>query len=82
MASKNGSNGGMSFPVAAMLVSAVASAVIVGFSFEVITVWPQPVSVEPYFNGWTGAVWGAAVGAVMGFVLGFLTDEKHFSKDS
>jgi len=64
MASKNGNSGGMSFPVAAMLVCAVASALVVGFSFEVIKFWPQPASVEPYFNGWTGAVWGAAVGAV------------------
>ncbi len=70
---------GLSFPTTAMIVISIVSALIVGLSFEVIKVWPQPQSVEPYFGFFDGGwMWGACIGGVSGFVLGFLTDDRHF----
>lgn len=69
---------GPNLPLSAAAIMAVLSAVIVGFSFEVIKYYPLPASVDPYFDGWTGAAWGAIVGAVTGLVLGYLTDDKYF----
>lgn len=70
------------FPIQAMVIMALLGAVLTGASFEIIKVWPQPASVEPYFGFWGGAMWGLAVGAVTGLVIGFLTDERHFDDPS
>ena len=80
MASKHDSSDGFSFPIAAMLVIGVASALVTGASFWIITRWPLPASVEPYYNFHPGWVWGAVIGGVSGLVIGYLTDERHFSK--
>lgn len=63
--------------LAAMLVG-VLSALVVGFSFEVIKYWPLPASVAPALEFQEGLYWGAVVGGLTGLILGFLTDEKHF----
>ncbi len=57
---KTGSN----FPLVASFFMALTGAVVVGFSFEVIKYYPLPASVDPYFDGFTGAAWGAIVGAI------------------
>lgn len=72
---------GMSYPILAMIVCALAGGVITGLSFQVITWWPLPISVAPYFEDSlfpTGFAWGAVIGALVGLVLGFITDEVHF----
>jgi hypothetical protein len=69
---------GSSFPLQAAFYMAILGAVVVGFSFEVIKYYPLPASVDPYFDGWTGSIWGAIVGAISGLVLGYLTDDNHF----
>ncbi len=67
-----------SLPIAAMFVISIISAFVVAGSFEVIKVWPLPVSVVPMF-GWKGGLaWGLVVGAVSGLVIGFLTDDTHY----
>lgn len=73
---------GSSLPVAAMIVMALVSALVVGGSFEVIKHWPLPVSIAPYFGFKGGAIWGLVVGAFSGLVLGFLTDDSHFEESS
>lgn len=78
MARDNNNENGLSLPTGAMIIVGVVSALVVGFSFEVIKVWPLPVSVEPYFGFDVGWVWGAAVGGLFGFILGYLTDDRHF----
>lgn len=70
-----------SLPIAGMVIMGILSAVVIGASFDVIRVWPQPQSVEPYFGFEVGAWWGLIVGAVVGLVIGFLTDDKHFQQD-
>ena len=68
-------------PILSMLVFAVAGAILVGASFQVIIYWPQPVGVAPYFEDAlfpTGAVWGFIVGGFVGWIIGFLIDDKHF----
>ncbi|MDZ4835426.1 MAG: hypothetical protein SGJ27_16735 [Candidatus Melainabacteria bacterium] len=69
------------FPVMAMIVMAILSAVVVGGSFEVIKYWPQPQSVDPVCDWLTGGIWGFVAGGFFGFVLGFLTDDSHFPRD-
>ncbi|MBA3995142.1 MAG: hypothetical protein C0469_16610 [Cyanobacteria bacterium DS2.3.42] len=71
---------GSSFPLVASFYMALTGAVVVGFSFEVIKYYPLPASVDPYFDGFTGAAWGAIVGAITGLVLGYLTDDNHFQE--
>ncbi len=71
-------NDGPNLPLNACFIMAIAAAVIVGASFEVIKFYPLPVSVDPYFDGITGGWWGLVVGAVTGLVLGYLTDDKYF----
>ncbi len=71
----------LSFPAIASVTFAVLGAIVVGASFEIIKYWPQPQSVEPYFDAMTGAVWGFVAGGVFGFILGYLTDDDHFRKD-
>lgn len=66
------------YPTQTMIIMAVLGAVLTGASFEVINVWPLPVSVVPYYGFWGGAMWGLAFGAVVGLVIGFLTDDAHF----
>lgn len=81
MAKKEKSSG-MPLPILAMLVFAVAGAILVGASFQVIIYWPQPVAVAPYFEDSlfpTGAAWGFIVGGLVGWILGWLVDESHFS---
>ncbi len=56
----------------------IISAVVVGFSFEVIKYWPLPASVPPALSFQQGIWWGAIVGGLTGLILGFLTDDKHF----
>ena len=81
MAKKEDTPHGLTFPTQAMCVMAIFSAIIVGASFEVIKFWPQPQSVEPYFDWTVGWIWGAVMGGFSGFVLGFLTDDNHFKRD-
>ncbi len=69
---------GANLPLSASAIMAAAGALIVGFSFEVIKYYPLPASVAPYFDGWTGAAWGAVVGAISGLVLGYLTNDDYF----
>lgn len=80
MAAKDNSQkeNGFSFPIWAMIFMAGLGAVISGASFEVIKVYPLPVSVEPYLNFGGGAVWGAIIGGVTGLVIAHLTDDNHF----
>jgi hypothetical protein len=80
MASQKGKTPGSSFPVAAMIWIALIGAVVSALSFEIIKVWPLPVSVAPYFGWKLGSLWGLVVGAVSGLVLGFVTDETHFDR--
>lgn len=65
----------------AMVIFAVLGALVSGGSFEIIKIWPQPVSVAPYFGWQVGSVWGLVVGGVVGFILGYLTDDQHFKRD-
>jgi hypothetical protein len=72
----------MSVPVLGMLVMALAGGLLVGGSFAVITAWPQPISVAPYFEDnlfMTGFSWGFIFGAAIGWVIGYMTDESHFT---
>jgi len=69
---------GPNLPLAASAIMALMGALIVGASFEVIKVYPLPVSVDPYFGFWPAAAWGGVVGAVCGLVLGYLTDDDYF----
>lgn len=78
MAKNAGNGSGLTLPTAAMIFSGIASALIVGGSFWIITKWPQPQSVEPYFGFEQGWVWGAVFGALFGLIIGFLTDDRHF----
>jgi hypothetical protein len=75
-------NTGLSVPITAMLFFAVAGALLVGASFQVIVWWPQPVAVAPYYEDAlfpTGAAWGFIVGGFTGWLIGWLTDERHFA---
>jgi hypothetical protein len=72
---------GPNLPLQASFFMAMLGAVVVGFSFEVIKYYPLPASVDPYFDGWTGAVWGLVVGAIAGLALGYLTDDKYFQSN-
>lgn len=69
---------GPNLPLTAAGIMALLGAVVVGLSFEVIKYYPLPVSVDPYFDGWTGAAWGAVVGAICGLILGYLTNDDYF----
>ncbi len=71
----------LSFPAIASITFAILGAIVVAASFEIIKYWPQPQSVEPYFDAMTGAVWGFVAGGVFGFIIGYLTDDDHFRKD-
>lgn len=70
----------LTLPTAAMFVMAILGAIVVAGSFEVIKYWPQPQSVDPYFDWVGGLVWGGVAGGFFGFVIGFLTDDNHFKK--
>jgi hypothetical protein len=73
---------GMSIPILGMLVMAIAGGLLVGASFVVITAWPQPISIAPYFEDslfLTGFTWGFVFGGAIGWTIGFMTDESHFS---
>ncbi|MEZ4537903.1 MAG: hypothetical protein R3D26_23340 [Cyanobacteriota/Melainabacteria group bacterium] len=70
------------FPTQTMMVMAVLGAILTGASFEIINVWPKPISVVPYYDFWGGAMWGLCVGAITGLVLGYLTDETHFEDNA
>jgi len=78
MATDKARKSGSSFPLAAMIVIALVSALVAGGSFWIIKYWPLPASVAPYFGFKTGALWGLVVGAVSGLVLGFCTDDTNF----
>ena len=78
MTEQTPSHNKVSTPVLAALVVGALSAIVVGFSFEVIKYWPLPASVTPALNFQEGLYWGAIVGGLTGLILGFLTDEKHF----
>ncbi len=69
---------GMTRSQLAMLLMGILGAVIVGLQVEVITHWPLPVSIAPYFGPRTGAVWGGVVGVLVGLVIAYLTDDSHF----
>jgi hypothetical protein len=72
----------VSVPILAMMIFAIAGALLVGASFQVIIFWPQPVAVAPYFEDSlfaTGAVWGLVVCGSVGWLIGWLTDENHFT---
>ena len=78
---KKNSNGG-STALTGMLVFAVTGALLVGGSFWIITRWPLPVAVAPYFEDslfQTGAIWGFIVGGFVGWIIGWLTDESRFT---
>jgi|AGTN01.2.fsa_nt_gi hypothetical protein len=79
MAKNAGNGSGLALPTAAMIFCGIASALIVGGSFWIITVWPRPQAVEPYFGFDQGWIWGAVFGALFGLIIGFLTDERHFA---
>ncbi len=66
-------------PIMAMIMLSMVSGVIVAGSFIMIRHWPLPISVDPYFGGRIGLIWGLVVGAVVGLIIGYLVDEKHFS---
>jgi hypothetical protein len=76
---KNTQSGGFGFPLAAMVIIGLVTGLVSGASFEVIKVWPLPVSVVPALNFGQGFVFGAVIGAVSGLVLGFCTDDSHFA---
>lgn len=78
----NGKSSGIPFPIQTMIVFGIASAIVVGLSFNVIIYWPLPIAVAPYFEDAlfpTGAVWGLIVGGFVGWLIGHLSDESHFS---
>lgn len=82
MASVDKNSGGLSVPILGMLTMALAGGLIVGSSFYVITIWPMPISVAPYFEDnlfGTGFTWGFFVGGLMGWIIGYMTDETHFN---
>ncbi len=72
---------GIDKATAAMVIFAILGAIVVGGQFEVIKVWPRPISVEPYFGWSVASIWGLVVGGVCGYILGFLTDDRHFRRD-
>lgn len=72
----------LEFPIYAMVCMSILGAIVVGASFEIIKIWPQPQSVEPVCNWLSGGAWGLVVGAFFGFVIGFLTDDGHFPRDT
>ncbi|HEY9773674.1 MAG TPA: hypothetical protein V6C81_07675 [Planktothrix sp.] len=78
MANNNNSKDEFPFPVAAGLMCGILGGIVVGLSFWVITFWPLPAAVAPYFGFRIGFVWGAVVGFAFGAILGFLTDDSHF----
>lgn len=65
--------------IPALVLMGVLTAIISGASFEVIKVWPLPVSVAPGLSLGGGIIWGLVVGAISGLVLGFCTDDMHFA---
>jgi len=69
----------VNMPIVGMLILGILGAVIVSASCAVISHWPLPVSVVPYFGGAQGFWWGAVVGAITGLIIGYLVDEKHFT---
>lgn len=82
MADKKKDENGLGLPVTMMLIFGLAGAIVVPLCFEVIKVWPQPVSVVPYFGWKTALWWGLIVGGLNGLVLGFLNDDSHFQQVS
>ena len=79
MSNQSQKSGGPNLPIAACIVMALATGLVSGASFEVIKVWPLPVSVVPALDFSQGFMWGLVVGGVSGLVLGFITDESHYS---
>lgn len=75
---KQSSSKKISTPLLAALLVGFFSAIVVGFSFEVIKYWPLPASVAPALTFEQGLWWGAIVGGICGLILGFLTDDSHF----
>ncbi len=82
MAKKTGTPNPLEFPIYAMVTMAILGFIVVGASFEVIKVWPQPQSVEPVCDWLSGGMWGLVGGGFFGFVLGFLTDDSHFPREA
>jgi hypothetical protein len=76
---KNSQSGGLGLPLAAMVIIGLITGLVAGASFEIIKVWPLPVSVVPALNFGQGFAFGAVIGAVSGLVLGFCTDDRHFA---
>lgn len=72
--------GGLSMPLIGMLFVGITSAVVVALCFMVIRHWPLPLSVDPYFGGRIGLVWGLVAGSVIGAIIGYLVDENHFTE--
>jgi hypothetical protein len=71
----------LSMPILGMCSMSLATGFVVALSMMVIRVWPQPVSVAPYFGGRVGLIWGLVVGALFGLILGYLVDDAHFHED-
>jgi len=83
MAPKHGnkqSSGGISNSTRGMIFLGLLGGVLSSLSFIVISHWPLPVSVAPYFGGRIGLLWGVIVGAIAGWILGYVTDDKHFEE--
>lgn len=72
----------ISTPLLGALLTGIMSAIVVGFSFEVIKYWPLPASVTPALTFQEGLWWGAIVGGLIGLILGFLTDDSHFQPNN
>jgi cell division protein FtsX len=69
-------------PIFAGLFFGVLGALLVGAQFKVITIYPWPVAIAPYFEDnlfGTGAMWGFVVCGFVGWLIGWLSDERHFS---
>ena len=66
------------YPTQTMIVMAILGGVLTGASFEIINVWPKPISVVPYCDFYSGGLWGMAFGAIVGLVIGYLTDDALF----
>ena len=68
----------MSLPVIGMLILGSLGAITVAAQTAVITVWPLPVSIAPYFGPEVGVWWGLIVGSLVGLFVGFISDERHY----
>jgi hypothetical protein len=78
MSNQSSNSGGPNLPIAACIAMALATGLVSGASFEIIKVWPLPVSVVPALDFSQGFLWGVVVGGISGLIIGFVTDDNNY----